>query len=422
MELKSRRLRKCHTQEPGEDSLRIMIDGDVLRRSRGGIWRVTSQLESNLRAVRSAWRVSNVPSRASIERSNESDCQTSNGSGSFPSRIMTLLKSLYGYTVWPQFLLPLNALFSKPDWMICPNYVFPLVRAKRCVVIIHDTSNLVKQGRFHLEDVFIPRVSRLVIERWYGDVIAWYVHQAVKRAAAVVVPTFRVKHLLESLCSVKCPIYVVEWGVDPSWLDNGELTRVAKSGVDVVTESKECVRNMVLCVNAHSAGNVAVIANAVDRFNERWAAEGLQLYVCTVGHIEDIDRLPSNVNHVGHVEESTLRQLYSDALVVGVAKPDSGFGLPVLEALASGCPCIVKSDTAEAEVASGHGVLLADSDIGSWLRALEQVAVDPDFRMELSLQGLEWAQKFTWIRTAEKLASIIESLELEDGAVGLLNV
>jgi glycosyltransferase involved in cell wall biosynthesis len=83
-----------------------------------------------------------------------------------------------------------------------------------------------------------------------------------------------------------------------------------------------------------------------------------------------------------------------------------GFGIPVLEAMASGVPTIAGNRTSIPEIA-GDGALLVNPESETELAdALECLYTDPDAREQLAARGLAQATRFSWTKTAQDTAAI----------------
>jgi len=108
-------------------------------------------------------------------------------------------------------------------------------------------------------------------------------------------------------------------------------------------------------------------------------------------------------NYVG--EEELLR-LYREAALLVLPSLYEGFGLPLLEAMACGTPCIASDDPALLEVSGGAALHVPRGDGPALLEAVERVRRDPALREELSRKGLQRARDFSWRSCAEQHAQV----------------
>ena len=104
---------------------------------------------------------------------------------------------------------------------------------------------------------------------------------------------------------------------------------------------------------------------------------------------------------LGVVDEARLRALYRSAAALVYPSRYEGFGLPVLEAMASGTPVIASNAASIPEVLGDAGILVNPGDTPGWSRAIGQVAGDEPRRREMTAAGLARAARFTWRRTAQ---------------------
>ena len=110
------------------------------------------------------------------------------------------------------------------------------------------------------------------------------------------------------------------------------------------------------------------------------------------------------------VDDIELVSLYQHARAFVFPSRYEGFGFPVLEAMACGCPVVTSNVSSLPEVV-GDAALLADpSDSGGFARHLEQVLVDEELRRKLREKGLVRAAQFSWERTARETLRVYERL------------
>ncbi|MBI4494574.1 MAG: glycosyltransferase family 4 protein [Chloroflexi bacterium] len=112
--------------------------------------------------------------------------------------------------------------------------------------------------------------------------------------------------------------------------------------------------------------------------------------------------LRQRVRFLGNVPGQELPSLYSGAEVFAFPSLHEGFGLPVLEAMACGCPVLCSNTSSLPEVADDAAWLLSPTDVAAWAKALRYALRDPGVRAELAARGLQRAARFTWRFTAEQ--------------------
>ncbi len=110
----------------------------------------------------------------------------------------------------------------------------------------------------------------------------------------------------------------------------------------------------------------------------------------------------------GYVPEEDLPALYQGAEVFVYPSFYEGFGLPVLEAMASGTPVITSNTSSLPEVAGDAALLVNPMEVFEIYEAMEALITNPSLREELQGKGLEQSKKFSWEKTARQTLEIYE--------------
>jgi glycosyltransferase involved in cell wall biosynthesis len=106
------------------------------------------------------------------------------------------------------------------------------------------------------------------------------------------------------------------------------------------------------------------------------------------------------VTLLGPVSEERLAVLYRCATAFVYPSLYEGFGLPLLEAMATGTPVIASTAASIPEVVGDAAILVNPLDSSLWADAIRWVVNDAELRQQLRAQGLARAAQFTWERTA----------------------
>jgi glycosyltransferase involved in cell wall biosynthesis len=103
---------------------------------------------------------------------------------------------------------------------------------------------------------------------------------------------------------------------------------------------------------------------------------------------------------LGYLEHSALVDLYSAATCLLFPSRYEGFGLPILEAMACGCPAVTYRNSSLPEVAGDAAAVVPDGDADAMGRAAAEIALDPQLAARLRKAGLARAREFSWRKAA----------------------
>ena len=243
-------------------------------------------------------------------------------------------------------------------------YALPLHSPCPVVVTVHDVSFAKRGELMGRKD---RAVFRLVVPR------------AVRGAARVLTVSERTKRDLVELYGVPA-----------------ERIVVTPNGVDPAFSPGDGSGDYVLSVGA--------IQRRKNQLAALEAAREVGLPLVVVGPEKDLglagELRRGGARLEGYVAIERLAELYRGAACLVQSSRFEGFGLPVVEAMASGTPVVAVSDPALSEVAGDASVVVGEEDLAGGIRkALAE-------RERLVAAGLERARAFSWRATAERTLAV----------------
>jgi alpha-1,3-rhamnosyl/mannosyltransferase len=297
---------------------------------------------------------------------------------------------------WTLVGLPRAAARAGVDVVHAPAYTAPFwtpfLSGAPVVVTIHD-------------------VSYARHPEWYPYRIDWarraFYRRSARSAAHIVTDSeFSASEIAAAYGIDRRRISVVPLGVAPGFLP-----------ADIaLPESANVPEPFLLHVgDLHERRNLAVVVDAVLAARQHFGGSaGLSLVLagvdrgvgdalCAIAQAADA---PEAVVRLGAVSEERLGALYRAATALVYPSLYEGFGLPLIEAMASGTPVVASRAASIPEVVGDAGILLDPLDVEAWTRTIIDVVNDERLRARLRSAGLARAAAFTWQRTARQTLDV----------------
>jgi glycosyltransferase involved in cell wall biosynthesis len=300
------------------------------------------------------------------------------------------------YSVAEQFTIPARLLQHHADIFHAPHYVLPPLVPCRSLVTIHDCIHL-------MFPQYLP--NRLAYA--YAKASLW---AAARRAERVLTVSETSKADIVRYCGVPAERVVVIYNA----IDERFLDAPPPETVQATRDRYQLDGPYVLYVgNIKPHKNLERLIEAFHLVRQR-GFERVKLMIIgdqiskypRLRRAVDRHKLHKHVRFLGFVPYDTLASLYRLATVFAFPSLYEGFGLPPLEAMASGTPVVAANTSSLPEVLGNAAELVDPYSIESIAGGLATVLGDPGRREELRRLGLERARAFSWAASVQRVREL----------------
>lgn len=279
----------------------------------------------------------------------------------------------------------------------------PLVKRKPTTVTVHD---------------LIPWKFPDKFPVGYKGRMKWWIQQfSITHSSAIVTDSYTSYSDIEKFIGIsKEKIHVIYPGVDKSFQVKSDKVILKK-----VKEKYKLPDNYIL-----SVGDVNYNKNVpgLIRVFEKIARKNNSIHLVLVGEgfiqhsvertivmkeIESID-FKERIHILGFVPLDHLVCIYNLAKVFVQLSFAEGFGLPVIEAMASGCPTVVSNLSSLSEIAGDAALLVDPQNIDEVAQRVDNVLHDTSMREKLRKRGFERVTHFQWERAAKQFITLWENV------------
>lgn len=310
--------------------------------------------------------------------------------GCFSNRLLNLPGLLDRNIIWEQVYLPLYLRKGKYDLFFSPSYTLPLLIKEKAIVAIHDISYEVNPEWFPSREAWIRRI---------------FTRYSIRKAKAIItISEFSKRDIIRLYGINEKKVKVIYLAPDRAF-----STVTDSNSLKKIKERYNTGERFILYVG--SILNRRPIETLLKAFS-KVIAEEKWLRLVIVGEnrtsprkdiVDIIDRLgiKDSVIHLNYVPDDELALLYKAAQIFIYPSFYEGFGLPVVEAMASGTPVIVPNLASLPEVVDDCGILLEHLNEDEIKTAIFRLIRDESLRNEFSKMGKERARNFSWRNSAQ---------------------
>ena len=304
------------------------------------------------------------------------------------------------YSLREQVHVPWVLRRERPDVYHAPHYVLPAGVRCPSVVTIHDCIHLM-----------FPQYLPNRIAYAYARAQMW---AAARRSDRILTVSEASKRDILHLFNVAPEKIVVVYNA----IDTHFSVTPSDEAVARVRERYQLDHRFVLYV-----GNIKPHKNLVrliEAFDELRRGELEDLKLLIIG--DQISKLPAlrravhrhklhkHVRFLGYLADDQLAILYRLASVFAFPSLYEGFGLPPLEAMASGTPVLTSNVSSLPEVVGDAAVLVNPYDVDDIVDGLRRVLTNPALAAEMRRKGIERAREFSWERSVAKTWGVYQQI------------
>jgi glycosyltransferase involved in cell wall biosynthesis len=268
---------------------------------------------------------------------------------------------------------------STADVFYSPSFMPPLYAKIPFVFTIHDLMHLFYYSRLH----------------------AIYYKQVIARCAAgaksiITVSDFSKGQLVNLLGIKEELIQVVYNGISTSFFTNNETSSTARPYF-LYVGNRRTNKNLPAMLRAFALANIPHEFEFALSGNPDAAIQQLLIEL----------KIEKRVRFLGFISESDLPKIYKGAYATLFVSLMEGFGLPVLESMASGTPVLTSSESSLPEIAGDAALCVDPQSVEAIRSGIEKLVSNSTFYTELQSKGIRRASEFSWESSARKTWEII---------------
>lgn len=305
---------------------------------------------------------------------------------------------------WTQLRLPIELFRDSPDVLWMPLHSLPIIRPRKMKTVV---------SLFDLGFIHYPKTKKFIDRQLLTRMTSYITRHADK---IITISEYTKKDLIKTLKVDKKKIEVVYLGYDdkkfkpgPKNIENQKKVKNILASLKIdqpyilfvggLNPRKNLVRlikGFELLKSKHKLPHKLVIAGA-----EAW------LFKETIKKAKT-SKFKKDILFTGHVDDKKIVTLFREASCFAFPSILEGFGMPVLEAMASGTPVLTSNTSALPEVGGKAAYYIDPYSIKEIAMGLHKILTDNQLQKKMITKGFENAKRFSWEKTARKTLRVIK--------------
>ncbi len=320
---------------------------------------------------------------------------------------VSCLQSVF-YPLWEQWLLPRKTRGSKKNLLHCTGNTAPIFSSVPLLVTIHDLIFLEKNYLFSKDGGSLYQRFGNFYRRLIVPLVA-------KKARHIItVSEYQRNIIINRLKISPAKVSVVYNGVDSRFFNHVESpvlsNTLQKYGIAFPyiffignTEPRKNTRGVIKAFKIFCEQNPELTHRlAIKGLTSRQLSEKIE--ECGA------QKIAHRIHRLGYIDHADLPVIYQGAEVLWFPSFSEGFGLPIIESMASGTPVITSSASVMPEIA-GDAALYVDPNVPAQLAAKTKIIFeDPFLKKDMEEMGRKRAAKFTWEQSVNELMKVYDRL------------
>ncbi|MFC1925769.1 glycosyltransferase family 4 protein [Chloroflexota bacterium] len=341
-----------------------------------------------------------IPALLSIDQRNEYVVYYDHPShlGENPAAIEKVIK-LPSKMLYDHVALPMQTRRDKIDVLFCTKNVVPPLVSCKSVVTVHDLGYMVDKKHYHPLDTLYMNLA-----------IRW----SMRKGSAIIAISQNTKKDLISLLGTKEEkIHCVYFGINSEYrpIENREYLEGVRDKYDLPSEFILAISSLQRRKNLPNLVKAFSLVKERPNVNHKLVIIGVPLWQNS-SVFDEINTSPvkDEIMWLKYVPEEDLPAIYNLASALAFPSLYEGFGFPLLESMACGCPVICSNTSSLPEIAGDAAVLIDPMSVEQLADGIISILSDDSLREDLTNKGLERASNFTWEKTAKETLNVFEAV------------